>query len=59
MQGRKPRDFVDAYRTPFAVVLGTGEIPSAVAVYLKRAGFSTISEPRSLPARHSQVDGFP
>jgi hypothetical protein len=35
-------DFLDAHRAPFAVVLGTGEIPSAVAVYLRRAGFSTV-----------------
>lgn len=34
--------FLDAYRNPLAVVLGTGEIPSAVAVYLQRAGYSTI-----------------
>src|SRR5271166_3895566 len=42
MQSRKLQGFRDAYSTPFAVVLGTGEIPSAVAVYLQRAGFSTI-----------------
>jgi hypothetical protein len=42
MQSRKQTSFLDAYRRPFAVILGAGEIPSAVAVYLQRAGFSTI-----------------
>jgi len=42
MQSRKHTEFLDAYRSPFAVILGTGEIPSAVAVYMHRAGFSTI-----------------
>ena len=42
MHSRKLRGFLDAYGAPFAVVLGTGEIPSAVAVYLQRAGFATI-----------------
>jgi hypothetical protein len=42
MQSRNHSGFLDAYRTPFALILGTGEIPSAVAVYLQRVGFSTI-----------------
>ena len=42
MPDRQQQKFLDAYQRPFAVVLGTGEIPSAVAVYLHRAGFATI-----------------
>ncbi len=42
MPGRDQAECLDAYRRPFAVVLGTSEIPSAVSVYLHRAGFATI-----------------
>jgi len=42
MRSREHAEFVGAYGAPFAVVLGTGEIPSAVAVYLQRAGFATV-----------------
>jgi hypothetical protein len=42
MPGSDQDAFREGYRRPLAVVLGTGEIPSAVAVYLHRAGFATI-----------------
>jgi xanthine dehydrogenase accessory factor len=49
MPGRDQADFLDAYRQPFAVVLGTGEIASAVSVYLHRAGFATILSHDAFP----------
>jgi hypothetical protein len=42
MPQRQNAELMRAYRRPVAVILGTGEIASAVAVYLCRAGFATI-----------------
>lgn len=42
MLERRSAKFLHAYHHPLAVVLGTSEIASAVAVHLHRAGFATI-----------------